>query len=280
LSPGPPRPISLSPSSTPKLQQMLFSGELSVVECLGKRRAEPSTALQEATARKMLPEGLKVATVDCDAPLPSGKSLLERLGVRASGDKPVTLLSASPTAHAPTALASSSVRSAEVLARALKSASAPSFVLANSTLDLHRYCLRRKMCLLLLSMGPPAAPTVLRAAKRHRSLPLVAVNRRTHSISFADMLPETNRPVLLALKPHVVSDMAATVVAYKGFLDKQEAVDVFVLQATGGELASKQLSSPPTITRQASGDEGGSQRMSPEEEPEKAAAASMREIVL
>eukprot|EP00966_Prymnesium_polylepis_P151220 3493949-Prymnesium_polylepis.1 len=88
--------------------------------------------------------------------------------------------------------------------------------------------------------------------------------------------------------------MAATVVAYKGFLDKQasphaepdptlasapsplkglpstarlwpaplaqEAVDVFVLQATGGELASKQLSSPPTITRQASGDEGGSQR--------------------
>ena len=42
---------------------------------------------------------------------------------------------------------------------------------------------------------------MLRAAESHRDLGFVSVNRRTHAISFASALPETNKPVIVALRP-------------------------------------------------------------------------------
>jgi len=96
---------------------------------------------------------------------------------------------------------------------------------------------------------------VRRAARAHPTLPLVAINRRTHSVSFADMLPETSRPVLLALKPVVISDMAAAVVAFKGFLESQEDVNLFVASALADELSFRPLNSPPTVASQTSNED-------------------------
>lgn len=175
---GPARLTALKPSSK-ELQQALFGGTPWLIECLGKRREEPSAALLEARSRSMLPSSLTVATLDCDAALPNGQSTVERLKLSASDSGPLTLLTASASSVAPTLVGKAHVRSAEALARYVKGALTPQFVLANSTLDLHRFCLRRKRCLLLLSMGAHASRTSLR--------PFVCLSSRTKRFCAHDL---------------------------------------------------------------------------------------------
>ncbi|KAL3906836.1 MAG: hypothetical protein SGPRY_010398 [Prymnesium sp.] len=151
LSPRPPAPLALSAAS-PSLSRSLFSGDAALIEC------EPLAALREAMALRLLPASLRVASLDCDAALPSGRSTRERFGL---GD--AKLLLSSPYTHAPSPLPASASRSAQSLARAVKRGTSPRVLKANSTLDLHRFCLRRKLCLLHHARGAvpplPSSPT-------------------------------------------------------------------------------------------------------------------------
>ena len=201
------RVVRLDAADPAALQRALFGGPPHVIECVGARKGQVSSVLADTNARNLLPERVALATLDCDRALAeSGQTVLERLGVRAKPGAPVVLV-ASPDSSGsltPAKLVREHVRSPEALSRHLKAVTAPRLLPVNSTLELHRHCLRRASCLLVLAVGsaqlPPLRQALIEEVAARREVALVLINRRTHAVSFAEQIPDTNRPVLLALR--------------------------------------------------------------------------------
>ena len=194
----------LTSSDAAAFEVAIFGGPPWLIECTA---AGASAVLREAaaSARELLPDGLRVATLDCGGDLPSGGTVRKRLGLARkppAAGLPQLLLASSGLP--PRALPADALRSAAALGRHLKRTPLLSVVPVNTTAQLSRYCLRRELCLLLLTTGAPRAEHRGAVEKELRRPPFAAaaasVDRATHAISLGKQLPETDRPQVVALR--------------------------------------------------------------------------------
>lgn len=258
---APQRIETLRPADTVVLRGALFGAAPLVVECTGV--SSGVSVLREAAAQRLLPAGLRAASLECDTPLAGGSSTFKRFGVpRGSSSAPPTLLLAGNGQAAPTSVPRSQLRSAATLVRYLKRWMAPQMPIVNSTLDLRRHCLSRPACLLLLTTG--TAPSSARAlvfgsvGTSHRQLGVATLNRRTHVASFSSQIPDTTRPVLIALRA-AAAPLSAEARAFRGAIspDNQPEIDGFVATAARGEGDFIRLEAPPRVTVVAKRGGGG-----------------------
>jgi len=248
---------SLTPTDTEALRAALFGAAPWIIECTGQ---SGRSLLNEAAAERLLPDGVRAASLDCAAPMASGTSLLERfkLTPAASPTALPLLLQAGHGQASPVALGRHT--SASSLARHLKRWAEPDVPLVNSTLDLRRYCLSRPSCLLLLTSGTApqsAKKAVLKAVGSSlRDVGLATLNRKTHSASLTAQLPPTRRPVLMALRETSPSALVTEARAFQGIVsaEGQLELDAFVSTATakasgtqGSGSGFVQLEVPPRV---------------------------------
>ena len=252
-----PQPIDqLKVTDAAALRAVLWGATPWVIECADTGEGGHSL-LREAAAERLLPNGLRAGTIDCERLLPSGDSLLQRFQLKPppAGEAPL-LLQAGHDLAAPVALGRHT--SAASLARHLKRWSAPHVPLVNSTLDLRRLCLsaHRPLCLLLLTTGTAHDGTkaaLLKAVgSAHRSLGVVTLNQRTHSASFTSRIPQTNRAVLLALRAApATGPLSAEARAFKGVINAENQLDLEAFVSTAakeGSAGFSALDTPPRVS--------------------------------
>lgn len=233
-----PQPIDALKPSGPALREVFYGATPWVVECTSPAAAGRSV-LGEAAAQRLLPSGLRAGRVACDLPLASGATILDLLKLSAPPPSaPPLLLQAGHGAHSREGIRRLSERSAASLARHLQRLAAPRVVALNSTLDLRRHCLSRPACLLLLTTGTASSSAkscVLQSVgSSNRMLGVATINRRTHSASFFAQIPQTERPVLIALRPgrgrdagSIAKQLTAEARAFKGAHDGAGTVHVW-----------------------------------------------------
>lgn len=262
-----PQPIEvLVASDASALRAALFGVAPAVVECSSPRASGPSL-LQEAAAERLLPDGLRTLTTECDRPMTQGgPSLLERFSITAPATiaSPL-LLQAGRELSAPMAVGRhSSARSlVRHLTRWSREVHLPQL---NSTLDLRRHCLSRPVCFVLMASGTPAASArkaLLKAASvgASQGAPGVAVlNRKSHTASFSAQIPQTPRAVLIALRNTAATNgpLTAEARAFQGLVhaDQQLELDAFVSSCAKGS-GFKKLDMLPRITLMESATSGG-----------------------
>lgn len=237
-------------SDAAALDVAIFGGPPWLIECTA---AGASAVLREAaaSARELLPDGLRVATLDCGGDLPSGGTVRKRLGLARkppAAGLPQLLLASSGLP--PRALPADALRSAAALGRHLKRTPLLSVVPVNTTAQLSRYCLRRELCLLLLTTGAPRAEHRGAVEKELRRPPFAAaaasVDRATHAISFGKQLPETDRPQVVALRRGAAGKVEAR--ALQGALGAA-ALAGFVEQVRENKPPLKPLAKELAISR-------------------------------
>ena len=76
----------LLPSSTAELRTALYGGECWLIGCIDMGDGI-SAKLMADTAKLLAPDECRVATLKCQAALPSGQTTLERLGITARSVK-------------------------------------------------------------------------------------------------------------------------------------------------------------------------------------------------
>ena len=237
-------------SSDAALDVAIFGGPPWLIECTA---AGASAVLREAaaSARELLPDGLRVATLDCGGELPSGGTVRKRLGLARkppAAGLPQLLLASSGLP--PRALPADALRSAAALGRHLKRTPLLSVVPVNTTAQLSRYCLRRDLCLLLLTTGAPRAEHRGAVEKELRRPPFAAaaasVDRATHAISLGKQLPETDRPQVVALRRGAAGKVEAR--ALQGALGAA-ALAGFVEQVRENKPPLKPLAKELAISR-------------------------------
>ena len=81
--------VALSPSDSAKLKSVFYSGEPWLVECTKTKNASPMVYAAES-----LLKGVQIGTLDCSAPLPSGKTTFEKFKINPPSYGPVLLAAA------------------------------------------------------------------------------------------------------------------------------------------------------------------------------------------
>jgi hypothetical protein len=238
---GPPsQPIeTIAPTDTSTLREALFGAAPWVIQC---SPSSGESVLRAAAQKRLLPEGLRVASLACDQPMASGATLLERFdhldaaaAASKSAGRPLLLLSGHGL---PAPISAGKHTSASSLVRHLKRWVQPHIPLVNNTLDLRRHCLSRRACLVLLTTGTAPLGSLSALLKvvgnAHREIGVVTINRRTHTASFSAQLPDSaTRPVLMAIRPSVGShSLMVEGRAFKGVVNSDSQLDLEAFVAT------------------------------------------------
>ena len=214
---------TLKPSDTSTLRAALFGAAPWAIECTGQGRS----LLQEAAAEAMLPDVLRLGRIDCSGPMDGGASLLERFNLKAPSSPSASALVLQAGHGLASPRSAGHHTSVGSLVRHLKTWAAPkSPALVNSTIDLHRHCLSRSACLLLLTSGSAplgARKALLKAVGSSRDIGVATLNRKTHAGSFTSQLPSTTRAVLLALRAGT-APLTAEARAFKGVVSSDNQV--------------------------------------------------------
>ena len=185
------------------IRTALFGAAPTVLECKTPHTSGASR-LREMAVAHLVPDGLRVATIECDQPITAdGASLLQRFQLEAPAPTaPPLLLQTGHGLRSPLVIGKHG--SAASLARFLKRWAQAQVPRLNSTLDLHRLCLSRPVCLVLLTTGTASSSAkkavVSAVGSSQRNLGLTTIDRKVHTASFASQIPSTTRPVLVALR--------------------------------------------------------------------------------
>ena len=263
----PSQPIeALQLSDAAAVRAALFGATPVLIECTTPRMSGRNL-MREAAAEQLLPDSVRLISLDC-AP-----RLLEHFNLPAPQRAPL-LLQAGHGMSAPQVVARHTTT--QSLVRHLSRWASPAVPILNSTLDLRRHCLSRTACLVLLTSGvasTSAKKAVLAAVgKSHRELGVATLNRKTHTASFTAQLPETSRPVLLALRStDDANGLGGEARAFKGVIsgtdsDTQLELDAFVSTCAKGAGEFMRLDALPKIVPagERSGANAGEQMQSEE----------------
>ena len=249
------------------LRAILFGASPVVIECFTPM-ASGQSLLREAAAASMMPEGLRVLSIECDAPVTAaGTSLLDRFKLPPpQPTDPPLLLQAGNGLRSPVPVGRH--QSVASLVRHLKRSTQLHMAQLNSTLDLHRHCLSRPTCFVLMSAGTPssaARAAVVRAiGTKQRELSAATLNRKSHLASFAAQLPASSsaRAVLIALRATPErGPLTAEARAFRGVVSADNKLDLeaFVstcATGTGGFTRLEAL--PKVVPKHGSGSGSGS----------------------
>jgi len=235
--------VTLSADDPVELRKALFSGPPWLVECTSDA---PDTPLGALVDQSLLPTGVRAARIDCTRPLPSGRTMLQRFfgSKGASAAAPPLLLAVG--GQPPIVIDRKHKKQPADLALAVRQLAKPKVHAVTRTRELHR-CARLSVCVLLVASGGASKErSVLESvAREQRAAGFAQLDRTAHEPSFAAQLPQTDRPVVLALRLRARPGETATASAraLKGDLSAS-SLRAFLARVTSGEDALKPLKGP------------------------------------
>lgn len=138
--------IRLSVDDTAALKGVFLSGQPWLVECT---TGSPSDAMYKAESKLKAP--LLPGLLDCDRKLPSGKTTVERFGLKAPHQGPFILAIAN--LEKPVVAPRNVVEDADALAKWATMVTKPRVLAMSSSAQLEKSCLKKRWCVLVLAAG-------------------------------------------------------------------------------------------------------------------------------
>lgn len=165
--------VVLSPSDTPTLKNVFYSGEPWLVQCTKGSKAAPMVYSAEGS----LP-GVRIGLLDCDALLPSGKTTYDRFKIRPPSYGPALLAAANT--EKPQLAPKNVLTTPEALASWAKGATKAKMYAPTTSAQFDAQCVRKPWCLVVLTATGRLSDAEKRAlqglAQRERQLRVVRVD--------------------------------------------------------------------------------------------------------
>ena len=164
--------VALSPSDSAKLKSVFYSGEPWLVECTKTKNASPMVYAAES-----LLKGVQIGTLDCSAPLPSGKTTFEKFKINPPSYGPVLLAAANT--ERPQLVPRNTLTDKD-LAPWVKGATKAKLYQPSSGTQFDSQCVRKPWCLVVLTASGRLADAERGAlqslAEKERRLRIVKVD--------------------------------------------------------------------------------------------------------
>lgn len=141
-----PTSVRLSTDDAATLKGVFLSGQPWLVECTA---GSPSDVMYKAEAKLKAP--LRPALLDCDRKLPSGKTTVERFGLKPPHQGPFILAIAN--LEKPVVAPRNVVEDPTTLAKWAQAATKPRVLAMSSSSQLETSCLKKRWCVLVLAAG-------------------------------------------------------------------------------------------------------------------------------
>eukprot|EP00039_Didymoeca_costata_P019041 m.336004 g.336004 ORF g.336004 m.336004 type:complete len:400 (+) comp17731_c0_seq1:158-1357(+) len=250
-----PNPIyNLSVTDTDMLQTVFYSGEPWVVSCY--KGNEPAVDALGKASEQLAREGIKTGMIDCNAKLPSGKTVAQRVGLTAkakdlSGGRTIFFAG---NGKKITEMASKTRTQEAIVKWALKLAALRIFQ-PSSPAQMRSVCYDKKLCGVLYHSGKitdAELRIVQNVAKTRRKIPFVLIDSKQQTLSGLDLPQPGSDPASKFLAFHRPADKnssAKTSVKYfSGSLGAEKIRRFLDDSATAGFDSFKALNKLPLLS--------------------------------